>query len=84
MGLLSGWKVDDVGSCGDEGEERLSIFEDADFISLLGLNSGVVACGEGVLPRPDEGARPEEGGLEGVMRETNPAMSDSLAFEGSE
>lgn len=81
LGLFSGWKVDDVGRCGEEGDDRLSMFEDADFMSLLGLNSGVVACGEGVLPRPDEGARPEEGGLEGVIRDTNPAMSGLLALE---
>lgn len=80
LGLLSGWKVDDVGRCGEEGDDRLSMFEDADFMSLLGLNSGVVACGEGVLPRPDEGARPEDEGLEGVIRDTNPAMSDLLAL----
>lgn len=81
FGLMSGWKVDDVGRCGEDGDDRLSMFEDADFMSLLALNSGVVACGEGVLPRPDEGARPEEEGLEGVIRDTNPAMSDLLALD---
>ena len=68
---LSGMKVDVVGNRGDESEALRSMFEEADLMSLFGLNSGVVACGDGVLPRP------EEVGLDGVMRDTNPAMSES-------
>lgn len=55
------------------------MFEDADFISLFGLNSGVMTCGDGVLPRPDEAAPPEDGGLGVVILFTSPGMSDLLA-----
>lgn len=61
--------VDAVASRGEEGEALLSMFDDADLISLFGLNSGVVACGDGVLPRP------EEGGLGVVILDTSPVMS---------
>ena len=56
------------------------MFDDADFMSRFGLNSGVVDCGDGVLPRPDEGALPDDGGLGVVIRFTSPAISDLLAF----
>lgn len=76
---LSGAKLDALVTCGEEGDALLSMCEDADFMSLLGLNSGVVACGDGVLPRPDDAALSEDGGLGIVIRSTSPATSDLLA-----
>lgn len=68
----SAWKVDVGGRRGDDGDEVLSMLDERDFTSFRDLNSGVPACGDGVLSPPkDEGGR--------WPRETGRGDADGLA-----